>query len=531
MENLITSPWRSATAEPKIRKKCTPQSLSISKFSQDLNNRLTSVSRSSLMRGMKPFIGSQSVSDLGLNAPFSKIIEKLDEITENKKIQHFDYPFKDDEVYSISLNKHEKAIFRVETYNRVCPLSVMLDNSGKITIFVSTKHTVPDQNNYERKFHNKNFQISDKTHRFKIKTVFFCILAEEPSEVSIQLEYKKKEESPNGKKFLSMREKSQREMEKIRNDPVLKQEFTQRVENILASRRKKALEQAGYKNFVKINKSCQTAEEKKNVIKSKSQENLKKEKSAKERKELNYQEKLQKARNVLIKQQLKEKLRKQREELRKQHLEKMEKVKIWLKIVFFIKSLFEINRKYNYLKRAKRNSLFSAVRIQKSYRRWNSQLFENISKQYIHARNTLLFFNTHLRPCTKFQNKKFFNFLNQQISSQKPLLVFDDYFKKIKRIQSFFKEYLAIRDHLFNRASKIWVAYIKRMLRKAVSDGPENTFLSQVIRIKDSKRNTVLKDYIREKCHNRRVSSKNFRLFLPTRNDIFHLIKQASFDT
>lgn len=522
---------RSNSAELIKKQKFSLQKQSISQLSQELNSRLKPLITSSFLRGMKPFDTTQSVSNLNLVAPFGSLLEKLEEITEKRNTIHFNDPLQDEEWYSIKLSKNEKAVFQVDTLNRVCPLKVRIRKSGQITIFVSSKHPIPDQNNYEKKFSGENFSISDKTFRFKIKTFFFCIIAFESADISLQVEFKHREDSPTNEKFLTMREKSQREMEKIRNDPVLRQEFTERVENILACRRKKALEQAGYKNFVKINKSCQSAEEKKQVIRSKSQEKLKKEKSVQERKELNYKEKLQRAKDVLIKQEQRELMRKQREELRKQYLEKMIKVKIWLKIVFFYKSVFELKNKFFFLKRAKRNSLKCATKIQKNYRRWNSQIFENISKQYIHARNTLLLFNTHSRHCLKFSHKKLLIFISQQISIQKPFIVFENYFSKVIRIQVFIKDYLLVRNRLLNRAIKNWVVHCRRLIKKLISKSPENTFLNQVIRIKDLKRDLILKEFIREKCHNKRVTNKNYRSFLPTKNDIFRLIRLASIDS
>ena len=529
--NMEKSVQRSSSAEVINRQKFSLLKNNISQFSQELNSRLKPLVKSSFYRGMKPFDTTKSISNLNLVAPFGSLLEKLEEITEKRNTIHFDDPLQDEEWYSIKLGKNEKAIFQVDTLNRVCPLKVRLRKSGNITIFVSSKHPIPDQNNHEKKFSGENFSISDTTFRFKLKSLFFCILAHEQSDISIQVEFKHREDSPSNGKFLTMKEKSQREMEKIRNDPELKQQFAERVENILASRRKKALQQAGYKNFVRINKSCQSAEERKKVIRSKSQEKLIKEKIVLERKELNYKEKLQRAKDVLIKQEQREQQRKQREELRKQHLEKMAKVKIWLKIVFFSRSLFELKNKFIFLKRAKRNSLKCATKIQKNYRRWNSQLFENISKQYIHARNTLLLFNTHSRYCLQFSHKKLLVFLSQQISIQKPFIVFEKYFSKVMRIQVFVRDYLSVRNRLLNRAIKVWVFHCRRLVKKLISRSPENTFLNQVIRIKDLKRDGILKEFIREKCHNKRVTNKNYRSFLPTKSDIFRLIKHASIDS
>lgn len=521
----------------KVRRQDTERSSSrlrpessISKFSEALNQKLSTVLSTRTVCGMKT-LSNLSFHNTMQPPSFSKIIEKLEDITSKNSITQLHNPLKEDELYYFSLHKRAKLFFNIESLNRVSPLTIKLNQTGKITTFVSDSFSLPDQENHIKKFDSDTIIITDSNYRFKSKTLYFCMIASDACDLRLQFEFRKKESLSKSARIRNTKAKNDREINKIRNDIILKQQFTAHVNSILEGRRKKVLKLSGYKDFLKINKTFTHIKEKKEVIRSKSEERLVKEKQVNVRRTLLMNEKKSKMQELLIKQQMRFMVIENREAIKKQQALKEMRIKTWINWIYLVKTginLLEKFREFKIEKIKKRNSI---ARIQKGYRRWNTRFFDNVSKELIHARNTLLMFQGIVKPFTKQSKIKFLKFLNESVSEIKPFLVFDGYLSKIVFIQKFFKEYLALRDFLMNKGVKIWMVQISRIIKKFINSSPNNKFLEQVLKIKDLKRNDYLREFVRERCRNRRVTWHNISQFLPSKGDVYKLIKMASIDS
>ena len=503
---------------------------SISKLSEALNQKLSTVLSTRTVCGMKT-LSNLSFHNSIQPPSFSKIIEKLEDITSKNSINQLHNPLKEDELYYFSLQKRAKLFFNIESLHRVSPLTIKLNQTGKITTFVSDSFSLPDQENHLKKFNSDTITRSDPNYRFKCKTLYFCMIAAEACDLRLQYEFRKKENFSKSERIRSTRSKTNREIEKIRNDINLKQQFTAHVNSILQGRRNKVLKLSGNKNFLRINKTFTDIKEKKEVIRSRSEERLVKEKQVNVRRALLINEKKSKMQELLIKQQMRFQVIENREAIRKQQALTTMRIKTWIGWIYLLKTGMSVLDKFREFKIEKIKKRNSIARIQKGYRRWNTKFFDNVSKELIHARNTLLMFQGILKPFNKQFKKKFCRVLNESVSEIKPFLVFEGYLNKIVFIQKFFKEYLALRDFLMNKGLKMWVIQISSIIKKFMNSSPNNKFLEQVLKIKDFKRNDYLREFVTERCRNRRVTWHNVTQLLPSKGDVYKLIKMASIDS
>jgi hypothetical protein len=82
-----------------------------------------------------------------------------------------------------------------------------------------------------------------------------------------------------------------------------------------------------------------------------------------------------------------------------------------------------------------------------------------------------------------------------------------------------------------NQGLKIWMVQVSKVVKKFIKSSPNNKFLEQVMKIKEIHRNEHMKEFIREKCRSRRVTWQNISQFLPSKGEVFKLIKMASLNS
>ena len=342
----------------------------ISILSVEMNTKLKKILKHPILSGMAPLKHLSISHSSHQSLQFSKIINKIEAVTDKVQIIQNDIEIQEGKVYEYNLNKREKLLISLNAKGKTCPLVVKLQKTGQIIVFVSSTHSNPDENNSDKIFKSEKFSISDKNSKFQLETLYFGILAEESSDLKIFFEFSQdKRIFTVAERFSSLRAKTAREIQMFRNNSELKENFYNHVENLLKKRRKKTLELSNNKDFLKINKKVISIDNKRDLLRSRSQARIQKTHEAIEKKKIILQEKTEKVKSQIFKKEL------TRQEALKREIDfsiKKEKniiLQNWYILTYFFKFADVVYEKFKNLKILKEKTKKSASKIQKIYKR------------------------------------------------------------------------------------------------------------------------------------------------------------------
>lgn len=500
----------------------------ISKLAMEQNSKMIKLINTPVLSGMRPINYSLIHSNLSQTSQFSNLLHKIEEITERPRCIFQNSTAKEGQNYEHKLNKNEKLVISIKVLDKLCPLKVTIVKTGKLIIYASSKATEPDKDNSERTFKTDKFLIYDTKFRFKISMIHLGILAQEISEFKIFFSFhnEEKKEKINRHKQSSLRAKTAIDIQRMQDNLNLKEKFRNYVDELIVNRKKRNYLNAGCKNYVKINlKKIGTGESPK-CVRSKSEKRFLKSQEVAEKRKVYYEEKLLRAKQYINKKELKLHEDKEKRLEMQKVLEKQHRIGRWHTIIFIISTSEKLFFKFKQLKMDKIKANILAARIQRIYRRWNTFIFDNLSKELIRSRNTLLLFHLLAKPFILFTRYKLIQHIKKRISLQKPKIVVKRYMKKILFVQNFFKETFNIRTLLFEKYQKIWKMRLAIVIKKIMKKKELNK-ANKLMGIKDNVRDQLLNKLLRGKLEVRRARIDNLQLFRPSREEISELIRKA----
>ncbi|OMJ91461.1 hypothetical protein SteCoe_5943 [Stentor coeruleus] len=457
-------------------------------------------------------------------------MQKIDQVSSKGNIIRINKEIKESEIYEFQISKNDRILLDIDCYGKFNPMKVKVEKTGKVKIFVSSKNKEPDEENCERVFICNNFKISDGGFRFKALKLFFTILAFEDVVLKFSYEFNKRDllKGSIGEKLLFLKSKNEQHIRTMRENPSLKAEFVASVNEILAKRKDEAQKLCGYKDFVEINRSAKSLEERKGMIKSRSEERVKRAESAKDKKRINYSEKVEKAKFCLIKRDLKKQERLKKEAEQKLIEEKKIQIQHWARIISFSLIYLHWWSSYRLLRASRSRARKSAAKIQRIYRRWTSTTFLGAPKELIRSHNCILIFKLFFRPVAFYYKHQIMNLINSRVGEIKPKKVFKKFFSKIIFLQKSIREFVNIRQFLFDRSIVLWKSTISKVIKRVTTEKKNINLLNSLIRIRETYRDAIVKDHLKLKYHNKRVTWANYKSFLLNKNELQYLIKKAT---
>lgn len=502
----------------------------ISDYSQEINKKLSRILQNPSISGYKTIQMSQDTTFITNNNHHNEIMQKIEQISLKGNLIRITKEIKESEIYEFQISRNDRILLDIDSYGKFNPMSVKVEKTGKVKIFVSSKNKEPDEDNCERAFICNNFKISDGGFRFKALKVFLTILAFEDVTLKFSYEFNKRDllKGTIGEKLSFLKSKNAQHIRTMRENPSLKAEFVASVNKILAKRKDEAQKLCGYKDFVEINRSAKSLEERKGMIKSRSEERVKRAESARDKKRVNYIEKIDKAKLSLIKRDLKKQERLRQETEQKLLEEKKIQYHHWGKLITFSLVYLSWWSNYRALKESRSRARKSAAKIQRIYRRWTSTTFLGAPKELIRSHNCILIFKLFFRPVAYYYKHRLMNLVNSRVSEMKPKKVFKNFFSRIILLQKTIREFVSIRQFLFDRSIALWKKMISKAIKKLSTEKKNTNLFNSLIRIREAYRDAIVKDHLKLKYYNKRVTWRNYKSFLLNKNELQFLIKKAT---
>jgi hypothetical protein len=518
-------PSKKLSIDTYRQKKCKESS--ISKLSVDMNHKLSNIVNHPAISGVISDYPSTKLSFIDVNLHYNSIISKIQEITERSKVYYLDN-VKQGELYQYKLNKHEKLFVSVYVKGYLSPLKVKIQKTGKVTVYYSSKFSTPTEQNHEKVYNCDKFLISDVNYRFNMSEIYLGIVAENDTKFKILFECNQSKKIPYKSHTLSdLKSNISKQIQEIQNNPTIKEQFYNRVGKILEKRKKFNSYLSNNKDYLRINMDIRNNTKDLDYIRSKSEQRVKKTQEVLEKKKFHYQEKITKAKNIIIRQEFKKQMALQKEIYLIAKKKEAELTKKWLKIISFFVTADTLHNKFKKLKENKQKSQHSAKKIQKIYKRWSTSNFDAMSKEILHARNSLLGFYLFTSPLMPYNEENFIQAISKRVSELKPKIMVKSFFKKILLIQKTFKERIKIQTFLIGKSIKLWKTKVSAMIKKFMNYKYSSKKVAGLVRIKDSERDAIIKDFLKLKMKNRRVSWSKISFYLPSKVELTSLIKLA----
>lgn len=444
------------------------------------------------------------VSEFFLGAPnFEGLIQSLDRISKkNSEIREKE--LKEGESSSMSLKKDTYLFFKVHCKNKKPPLKVSIKrNVGIIKIFVSKKRLASEEF-HDYAFSMDTFEIGDKNTIFTIDCIYLSAFGVTASEFTAYVKFGKS-------KHTLIENRSMPKMATIEeyDNHTQKEDFraklNKRVEAIMKIRKMKLMQLAKSKNFIKMNKNASQSIISKDTPKWEERKEI-----VFQRKNQNFAEKLQKAKDLINKKILKQEFKRQRYEEEKKRQNLLCFQKAWISIITFWRSYEHLKKKFRENKENKMLNIktsLAARLIQKNFKRFSKNLPQK-DQIFLRARNCLIFFHNHKFKIEEGKVEK--DLLEVIKSSNFHIQVyrkFRNYIIKVSLIQRKLKNFVIKIKRRKNEIVKAW----NKALSKLIMENTSSKANSKYAKVTSHMRDPIINKYYNSKS---REFLKKIRLFL-----------------
>ncbi|OMJ68494.1 hypothetical protein SteCoe_34035 [Stentor coeruleus] len=443
-------------------------------------------------------------SDFFLGAPnFEGLIQSLDRISKkNSEIREKE--LKEGESSSMSLKKDTYLFFKVHVKNKKPPLKVSIKrNVGIIKIYVSKKRLASNEY-HDYIFSIDSFEIDDKNTVFTIDNIYLSAFGVTASEFTAYVKFGKS-------KHTLIENRSMPKMTTIEeyDNHTQKEDFraklNKRVEAIMKIRKMKLMQLAKSKNFIKINKNASQSIISKDTPKWEERKEV-----VFQRKNQNFADKLQRAKDLINKKILKQELKKQRYEEEKKRQNSIRFQKAWIAVISFWRSYEYLKKKFKITKEEKILDIktsFAARLIQKNFKRFSKNLPQK-DQVLLRARNCLIFLhNNKFKIEEKSIEKNLMEVIKTSNFYMQVYRKFRNYIIKVSMIQKKLKLFVIKIKRRKNEIVKAW----NKVLSKLIMENTSSKANSKYAKVTSYMRDPIISKYYKNKS---REFLKKIRLFL-----------------
>ncbi|OMJ78509.1 hypothetical protein SteCoe_21663 [Stentor coeruleus] len=455
----------------------------------------------------------RDVSEFFLGAPnFDGLIQSLDRISKkNSEIREKE--LKEGESSSMSLKKDSYLFFKVRVKDKKPPLKVSIKRSvGIIKVFVSKKRLASDEF-HDYVFSIDTFEVGDKNTIFSIDYIYLSAFGVTDSEFTAYLKFGKIKhtliESRSMQKMVTIEEYDNHTQKED-----FRAKLNKRVESIMKIRKMKLMQLAKSKNFIKMNKNSSQSIISKDTIKWEERKEI-----VFQRKNQNFADKLQRAKDLINKKILKQEFELLKNEEEKKRQNSLCFQKAWISIVSFWRSYECLKKKFKEAKEKKmlniKTSLAARV-IQKKFKMFSKNLPQK-DQILLRARNCLIYFhNNKFKIEERMIKKDLLEVIKTSNFYMQVYRKFRGYIIKVSLIQRKLKMFVIKIKRRKNEIVKAW----NKVLSKLIMENTSSKTNSKYAKVTSHMRDPIISRYYMSKS---REFLKKIRLFLTS----YKLIKKT----